>query len=75
MSNEEIMRREILGMANEKLVKQKTGDRKIGITERQFRRLLQRYREAWPEGIVSGKEGKPSIKQKSVGKRNRSSTS
>ena len=60
MSEEEINRSEILRMANERQITQKTGARRTGVTERHFRRLLQRYRVQGPEGIISGHRGKPS---------------
>jgi transposase len=60
MSTEEIKRSEILRMADERLITQKIGAKRIGVTERHFRRLLQRYREGGPEGIVSKQRGKPS---------------
>jgi hypothetical protein len=60
MSKEEIKRSEILRMADEKRITQSQGARRIGITPRHFRRLLHRYREQGPEGIISGHRGKPS---------------
>ncbi len=60
MSTEEIKRVEILRMAEEKRITQKQGAKRIGITQRHFRRLLRRYREKGPEGIISGHRGKPS---------------
>jgi transposase len=60
MSREEIRRVEILRMAEEKRITQKQGAKRIGITQRHFRRLLRRYREKGPEGIISGHRGKPS---------------
>ena len=60
MSKEEIKRSEILRMADEKRITQSQGAKRIGITQRHFRRLLQRYRERGPKGIISGHRGKPS---------------
>ena len=60
MTEEEIRRCEFLRMANEKQITQKKGAREIHVTERHFRRLLQRYRAQGPEGIISGHRGKPS---------------
>jgi predicted DNA-binding protein (UPF0251 family) len=54
MSKEEIKRVEIMSMAEEKRITQKQGAKRIGITQRHFRRLLRRYREKGPEGIISG---------------------
>ena len=60
MSEEEIKRCEILRMADEKRIIEREGAKRIGITQRHFRRLLRRYREQGPEGIISGHRGKPS---------------
>ena len=53
MSIKEVKRCEILKMAEEKQLTQREGAKRIGITERHFRRLLHTYRETGPEGIVS----------------------
>jgi len=60
MSIKEINRCETLKMADEKRLTQREGAKRLNITERHFRRLLQRYRLHGPEGIVSGQRGKPS---------------
>jgi len=60
MSKKEIRRSEILRMADERKITQKTGAKRIGVTERHFRRLLERYRARGPEGIISGHRGKAS---------------
>jgi len=60
MSEEEINRSEIMRMANERQITQKAGARRTGVTERHFRRLMQRYRTQGQEGIISGHRGKPS---------------
>lgn len=60
MSRKEIARSEILRMADEKKITQETGAKRIGVTDRHFRRLLQRYRMQGPEGIISGHRGRPS---------------
>jgi len=44
MSTKEIERCEILKMVEEKKITQKAGARKIAVSERQFRRLLSKYR-------------------------------
>lgn len=69
MSTEEIKRSEILRMADERLITQKKGAKRIDVTERHFRRLLQRYREGGPEGILSKQRGKPSHNRISEGKK------
>ena len=60
MTQKEVDRCEILRMADEKKITQKAGAKRIGVTERHFRRLLSRYRKQGPEGIISGQRGKRS---------------
>jgi len=60
MSQEEVKRCEILKMADEQKITQKTGARRIGVSERHFRRLLRRYRLEGSAGIISGHRSKPS---------------
>lgn len=60
MSIKEIKRCEILKMANEKQINQKAGARRIGVSERHFRRLLHNYRIKGAEGIISGHRGRVS---------------
>ena len=60
MSIKEIKRCETLKMADEKRLTQREGAKRLNISERHFRRLLQRYRLYGPEGIVSGHREKPS---------------
>jgi predicted DNA-binding protein (UPF0251 family) len=60
MSIEEINRCQVLRIADERKITQKTGARRIGVTDRHFRRLLRCYREEGAKGIISGHRGKPS---------------
>jgi transposase len=60
MTQKEINRCEILRMADERKITQKAGAGKIRVTERHFRRLLNRYRRQGPEGIISRHRGKRS---------------
>jgi transposase len=60
MSTKEIERCEILKMVEEKKITQKAGARKIAVSERQFRRLLSKYRRDGPQGMISGHRCKPS---------------
>ena len=69
MSEEEVKRVEILRMAEERRITQKQGANRIGITQRHLRRLLRRYREKGPEGIISGHRGKPSNNRMPMEKR------
>ena len=58
MSNKEIERCGILKMTDEKQITQSEGAKRIGVTERHYRRLLHNYRGQGPEGIISGHRGK-----------------
>jgi len=58
MSIKEVKRCEILTMADEKQITQCEGAKRIGVTERQFRRILYRYRRQGAEGIISKHRGK-----------------
>lgn len=60
MTPKEVKRCEILKMADEQKITQKTGARRISVSERHFRRLLRRFRLEGPEGIISGHRSKPS---------------
>jgi len=60
MSIKEVKRCEILKMAEEKQITQCEGAKRIGVTERHFRRLLCSYRESGPEGIISRHRGRMS---------------
>lgn len=60
MSIKEINRCVILKMADEKQIKQKEGARRVGVSERHFRRLLHNYRKKGAEGIISGHRGRAS---------------
>lgn len=69
MSIKEVKRSEILRMAEEKQITQKEGAKCVGISARHFRRLMRRYREQGPEGVISGHRGKPSNNRMSEEKR------
>jgi len=60
MTQEELKRKTIIEQAKDKRVTQKEGAKKLGISERHFRRLLKRYREQGDCGLVSRHRGKPS---------------
>ena len=60
LSIKEIKCCEILKMADEEQITQSKCGKLTGLTERHFRRLLQRYRLQGAEGIVSGHREKPS---------------
>jgi transposase len=65
MSIKEIKRCEILKMAEEKQITQREGGKRIGVTERHFRRLLHNYREQGIEGVISRHRGKISANRMS----------
>ena len=44
----------------EKRLRQRGAAERLGLSVRQVRRLLARYRERGPSGLVSGRRGKPS---------------
>lgn len=63
MTQIEIKRCEILKMAEEKKIIQKTGAQQMKVSDRHFRRLLRRYKRDGPAGIISGHRNKPSNNQ------------
>lgn len=69
MSKTEIKRSEILKMTDERQITQKEGARRIGISERHFRRLIAQYREGGTEAIISKRRGKPSNNRMAIEKR------
>jgi transposase len=69
MTEKEIKRIKVLQMLTEKRLSQKTGAERLGISERQIRRILKKYREKGDEGILSGHRGKPSNNQMDAEKR------
>jgi hypothetical protein len=68
MSIKEIKRCEILKMAGEKWITKGESAKRIGVTERHFRRLLYSYRECGPEGIISRHHGMISNNRLSIEK-------
>jgi len=60
MSNQEIERLTVIEKVHCKLLKQKKAALLLGITTRQIRILLKRYRTCGPAGLVSKRRGKPS---------------
>jgi len=71
MSIKEVTRSQILRMADEKQITQCEGARRIGVTERHFRRLLHNYRERGAEGIISRHRGKISGNRMSTEKQDK----
>ena len=59
MTEEELKRKTVVEQAIDKRITQKEGARRIGVTERQFRRILSKYRQNGDIGLVSGHRGKP----------------
>jgi len=60
MSTKETMKCEILLMADEERITQRDRAKRIGVTERYFRRLLHNFRVNGKEGIISGHRRKMS---------------
>ncbi|MHC1781979.1 MAG: helix-turn-helix domain-containing protein [Anaerolineaceae bacterium] len=60
MSNKELARKTEVERVIDHRITQKEAANKLGVTERQFRRILQRYRQEGDGGLVSRKRGKPS---------------
>lgn len=60
MTETELKRKTILDKAIDRRLTQKAASEALGISERQVRRLLKRYREDGNEGLVSQQRGKPS---------------
>ena len=60
MSNKELMRKTEVERVTDQRSTQKEAAKRIGVSERQFRRILRRYRQEGDGGIVSKKRGKPS---------------
>ena len=63
MSSKEVNRLEVMQRLDEKRMKQKAAAELLGVSERQVKRVLRRYREQGPMGVVSQRRGKPSSHQ------------
>jgi len=63
MSQKEVNRLEVMQRLDEKRMKQKAAAELLRVSERQVKRLLRRYREQGPSGLVSKRRGKPSSHQ------------
>lgn len=57
MSHSELTRLEILQRIEDRRLSQTQAATMLGLTDRQMRRLVQRYRVQGPEGLVSKKRG------------------
>lgn len=60
MSKKELTRLEVMQRLDEKRLKQREAARQLGISVRQVKRLLRRYRQAGADGLVSKRRGRPS---------------
>ena len=69
MTEQEIDRGKLMQMAEEKRITQREGAKRLGISERHFRRLLQRYRQEGDQGLISGHRLKPSNNRMDAEKR------
>lgn len=59
MSKKELTRLEVMQRLDEKRLKQREAARQLGISVRQVKRLLRRYRHAGAAGLVSKHRGRP----------------
>jgi len=66
MSEKELNRLEVIQRVEEKRLLQKEAAEMLGVSERQIRRLLRRYRTAGAKGLVSQRRGKASNHQLSA---------
>lgn len=60
MSNTELTRKTEIERVLDQRIPQKGAAKRLGMSERQFRRILRRYRQEGDVGIISRKRGKPS---------------
>lgn len=60
MSKKELARKTEVERVVDQRLTQREAANKLGVSERQFRRILQRYRQEGDGGLVSRKRGKPS---------------
>lgn len=60
MSTKELNRLHMIKKAEEKLITQKKAAEILNISERQFRRLIAKFRKKGPSGIIHALRGKPS---------------
>jgi transposase len=63
MSKKEVNRLEVLQRVDDKRMKQKAAAEQLGVSERQVKRLLRRYRQQGARGLLSKRRGKPSNNQ------------
>jgi len=63
MSKKELNRLEVMQRVDEKRLRQKAAAEQLGISERQVKRLLRRYRLQGANGLVSKRRGQPSNHQ------------
>ena len=69
MTRKELCRKTEVERVLDQRLTQREAASKLGVTERQFRRILKRYREEGDGGLVSKKRGKPGNRRTDVGTR------
>ena len=69
MTQEELKRKTIIEQAVDKRILQREGAERLGISERQFCRIISRYRREGDVGLISGHRGKPSNHRMHEGQR------
>ncbi len=65
MSMNEAYKHEVILKVIEKRLKQAEAAKQLGITDRQVRRLIKRFKEYGPAGLISKKRGQPSNRRMS----------
>ena len=63
MSPKEVNRLEVMQRLDERRLKQRAAAELLGVSERQVKRLLRRYRQQGARGLVSKRRGRPSNNQ------------
>jgi transposase len=69
MTQEELHRKTIIEQAIDKRITQKEGAKRVGVSERHLRRIINRYRKVGDEGLISGHRRKPSNRRMGEAKR------
>jgi transposase len=63
MSLKEVSRAQVLEQLKSKHIKQREAAKRLGLSVRQIKRLIKRYRQQGAKGLVSAKRGRPSHHQ------------
>jgi transposase len=63
MSTKELRKVEVIGKLAQKVINQEQAAQDLGVSDRQIRRLLKKYRKSGASGLISQKRGRPSNHQ------------